>query len=261
MVAPDLATAFGVSNLLKRGNGTAIRTAMEMSCLLWRAQNLPSLKMMVNPHSVTFNQPKRITKKNTQGGTVYTHWTDLNGQNNDILELQFKGRSGNIRQQPDPAKTGILQSVANGLQLGANALTGTTGDMNTPTPNQGLAKHIAWSQLYQLTRLPVVDPATRLRNVFDITYISPILPRPVVFLGFYNNVLNFTEDADRPWLIEYSYSFIVQSTQPSLDTLTQMLTQLLNSSATGLAASEITTSQAQQSSTTGAVTGANFKQG
>jgi hypothetical protein len=189
------------------------------------------------------------------------HWTDLNGQNNDILEMGFKGRSGNIRQQPDPAKTGVLQSVSNGLQLAANAITGTTGDMNTPTPNQGLAKHVSWALLYQLSRMPIVDPATKLRNVFYIVYCSPIFPRPIRFLGFFNNVLKFTEDADRPWLIEYSFSFIVQATDPSLDTLSQQLTQLLNAGSSDPAATGQEATLAQQASTQGALTGANFGQG
>jgi hypothetical protein len=263
MPGADIASAFALSNTLTRGDGTqGKRTPMEMTCFLWASKNIPPVRMMVNPHSVSFRQPKRITKRNTQGGTVFMHWTDLNGQNNDILEMVFKGRSGNIRQKPNPSSTGIVQSIGKGLQIAGNALTGTSGNpSDNPTPNQGLAKHIMWARLYELTRLPVLVPQSILRNVFTIKYQSPIFPRPYILYGFFNNVLEFTEVAEQPWLIEYSFTFVVQATQPSLDAISQQLTQLLNSTATGVANSAIETTNAQSASASGAIRGSNFSQG
>jgi hypothetical protein len=257
-IAPDLATAFGLSNLLTRGDGTAgPRTPMEFTCSTWRSQNMPSILLMVNPHSVSFRQPKRITKKNTQGGTVFFHWTDLNGQNNDILEIQFKGRTGNIRNKPNFQPNNTF--IGKGLQIAANAISGITPD--TPTPNAGFAKHVLWTRLYTLTRVPMVDPTTKIRNVAEITYISPLFPRKILFMGFFNNVLEFAEIAEQPWLVEWSFSFIVQATNPGLDSVSQMLMAVLNSQITGTAQTGQENTQLQDQATSNAVTGAPFQQG
>jgi hypothetical protein len=258
MVSPDLATAFGLSNILTKGDGIAgKRTPMELTCSSWRSNSISPILLMLNPHSVSFRQPKRITKKNTQGGTVYFHWTDLNGQNNDILEMQFKGRTGNIRNKPNPPNTNSF--IGTGLQAAANALSGTSS--STPTPNAGFAKHMLWSKLYTLTRVPMVDPVSRLKNISEITYISPLFPKKILFMGFFNNVLEFAEVAEQPWLIEWSFSFIVQATNPSLDTISQMIASVLNVNQQNIVGNAQTNTQNQQTATTNTVTGAPFSQG
>ena len=259
--SPDLASAFGLSNLLRRGDGSAPpRTPMIFTCSMWKANSIPPIALRVNPHVVQFNQPKRITKRNTQGGTVFFHWSDLNGLNNDILELAFKGRTGNIRTKQSIPGSG--NPSATGLQDAGNVLSG--GVTSTPgTPNQGAAKLLLWSRLYTLTRVPVVDPSTKLRNVFEITYRSPLLPRAFVFYGFFSKVLDFSETAEQPWLVEWAMNFTVQATQPSLDVITAYLTSLLSQANAGnyTTQTQVAAEQQQESNTSGAILNSKFNQG
>src|SRR5271165_6702385 len=50
---------------------------------------LPVISMAVNPQSIKWTQPKRYTKRDTQEGSVFFHFTNSADQNNDILVCQF----------------------------------------------------------------------------------------------------------------------------------------------------------------------------
>jgi len=223
MALADLAASIGQA-LLSKGDGTqAPRVPMVLSCTTWRSRNLQPLALRINPHNVRFSQPKRITKKNTQGGTVYFHWSDANGSDNDILEMQFRGRTGSILNKPnDPNPLfapGPRSVQAQNLQ--------NPPSQETPNPNAGATKHYFWARLYELTRLPVLDKTLNSVNQASIVYRSPFFPSPIVFYGFFNNVLDFSEVAESPFMMEWSFSFIVQNTSPKLDTLTQYIQNAL----------------------------------
>jgi hypothetical protein len=223
MLLPELAAALNLAGGIPQGRATAPRIPIIFRCSSWVRQGIPPVIMAVNPQNVSFRQTKRVTKKNTAGGTVYFHWTDENGQNNDVLEMQCKGVTGSILNRADRdtsnAATRALGALASAIAGGPQAQPGT--------PNMGRTKHLVWARLYSLTRTPMIDPDTKEPNVFECFYRSPLFPAPVLFQGFFNNVLEFGEDAKDPWLVPWSFSFIVQRTNPSLDVISQYLSNAL----------------------------------
>jgi hypothetical protein len=174
----------------------------------------PVIAMALNPKSVRFSQPKRFTKKDTREGSVFFHFTNTRGQNNDILTMSFTGNTGNIDRR------------------------GSVGTFNTPGtfsedrdvpdrsgPDTGaLAKLITWHNLYQLTREPMIL-ADQTLNDFSIRYSSALFPIDIILHGFFSKVLEFEENASKPNSREYNFEFIVNETEPDLD---QLLVELGN---------------------------------
>jgi len=269
-VSPSLAQALDLANRFNRGDGNAgPRIPMLIYSDATAARGEPPLQLRINPQSVAFNQPKRISKKNTQAGTVYMHWSDENGSNNDILEMQFKGKTGNINLKHDKPNQPTL--VGNALQTLANTLSNTPPNQG-PAPNQGAGKLYTWARLYQMTLAPTLDflpvgntGGTSRQNITSyIVYRSPLLPRAIRFGGFFNNALTFAENAEQPWLVDWSFSFIVQKTNPPLNQLTSYLNNIL----TGGDNAFVTTIQQAQRDTVemaetnrAAQVNTNFKQG
>jgi len=171
---------------------------------------MPVIAMAVNPSSVTFNQPKRWTKKDTRQCSVYFHFTNTRGQNNDVLTMGFKGNTGNID------------------------LRGTVGnpdlsiDQNTQGFDTGaLQKYLCFHNLYALTREPMLlDDGTQ--NVFTIGYQSGVFPE-MIFDGFFSKVLEFEENGEKPNSRDYYFEFIVRNTYPLLDQVLGQISALAGS--------------------------------
>lgn len=166
------------------------------------ASAMPVISMAINPKSVTFDQDKRWTKKDTRNGSVYFHFTNSKGQNNDILTISFSGNTGNLDlrgdlAQPETERTGALLKLK------------------------------VWHNLYLLTREPILLSDNTV-NVFSIEYTSQLLPVPITFRGFFNKVLDFSESADKPNSRDYSFDFTVTSTEPDLDTYLGEVTTALD---------------------------------
>jgi hypothetical protein len=193
---------------------------------------LPEIVMAINPKSVSFDQPKRFSKKDTRNGSVFFHFTNSKGQNNDILTMRFQGSTGNIDLRGD--RSGVGASGAGGALRAASEGSASEGSANldvsatlTGEGNGALQKLIVWHNLYLLSREPLLL-ADGTENIFKISYISPLLPTTIDFTGFFNEVLSFTETAEKPHSRDYSFSFIVTSTDPDLDTLLDVLTTSLD---------------------------------
>jgi len=159
--------------------------------------NSPVMKrilLAVNPKSVQFQQPKRFTKKDTRNGSVFFHFTNSQGQNNDILTMNFQGNTGNLdmRAYTNPDEV----AVDSGARY----------------------KFLVWHNLYLLTREPMLLPDNS-ENEFRISYQSPLFSQTVDFVGFFNTVLEFTESAEKPHSRDYSFGFTVKRTEPPLDDL------------------------------------------
>lgn len=163
--------------------------------------------MAVNPKSIRFEQGKRFTKKNTLSGTVFYHFTNNRGQNNDTLQLTFRGNTGNIDRR------GSIDPQA---PLGASA--SNTG---------AIEKLLTWHDLYLMTREPMYL-GSGIKNIFTISYISPLMPFAIDFKGFFTKVLEFEENAEKPFSREYTMQFIVQETHPDLDEALTYVSAVLN---------------------------------
>lgn len=156
----------------------------------------PVVSALVNPQSIRWDQPKRIARKDTRNGTVFFHFTDENGQDNDILTLELSGTTGNLDRRED-----ILSSPAG-------------------TPVAARAKLGVFQNLYALTREPRLIPPRNV-NEFFITYQTKAFPAPITFFGFYNKVLTFEESAAKPNSVDWSMSFTVQRSSPPLNEVLQ----------------------------------------
>lgn len=155
---------------------------------------MTNIDMLVNPSSVEWTQPKRMSKVDVRDGSRFFHFLNSAGQNNDFLTLKFSGSTGNI-------------DIRGASDTGANQ------------------KWLVWHNLYQLTREEVFL-GVGAENWFRISYSSNLfaastaglLSEPIQqFYGFFDSVLEFTESADKPNSRDYSFSFVVTSAEPDLD--------------------------------------------
>lgn len=172
---------------------------------------MPIITMEVNPSSVEFDQPKRYSRQDTMNGTVFHHFTNSKGQNNDILTLRFRGNTGNISRR----------------------------GRNLEDRDRAIQRLEVWHNLYQLTREPMLlsDGTT---NTFTISYWSALFPVQLDFEGFFTRVLTFTEDARKPNSREYSMEFIVQKTSPDLNTAINNILDFVTQQAVALPSDDAT---------------------
>lgn len=159
---------------------------------------LPNVSMEVNPHSIDFDQPKRFARQDTVRGSVFHHFTNDKGQNNDILTLTFQGSTGNI------------------------SLRGSTPD----EIQRSKRRLIVWENLYHLTREPMLL-SNGTQNEFYVTYMSALFPVDITFTGFFSRVLKFSEKAEKPNSRDYSMEFTVTSVDPDLDDILSLSTSIL----------------------------------
>lgn len=162
---------------------------------------LPEVVMAVNPKSARFKQPKRFTRQDTLTGTVFHHFTNDKGQNNDILTISFAGNTGNI------SRIGKV-----GAEL-----------------ERSEYKILAFHNLYQLTREPMLL-SDGSKNEFYVDYLSSMLPFNIRFYGFWSAVMDWEESATKPNSRDYTMEFIVQSVSPDLDTLVPAILAYLQKS-------------------------------
>jgi len=175
------------------------------------------VRMKMNPETVTFSQNKRITRRDTQSGAVFYHWTNAKGRNNDVINISFAGATGNINIRTGMQRNSKylsenikkfrdwVKSVTNQEGLDIEAL-------------QGASKLVNFWNLYSLTREPVIDPFGGYPNRFYFMYSSPMLANALIqFIGHFDRVLEFTDDAANPFSKTYSFSFVATETIPSMD--------------------------------------------
>jgi hypothetical protein len=186
----------GLSNVLNAARSIAnqvVRTDM------------PVISMAVNPHSVKWTQNKRIVKTDTMAGSTYFHFSNSVDQNNDILQCTFAGKTGNINTQ-----VGFLDTTFTGANL----------------------KLRVWHELYNLTREGMLlnEKNTGIPNItkgipnqFFITYRTVLMPVQITLIGFFSSVLEFQESADSPNMVDYSMTFTVTDTYPSLDDISRLI--------------------------------------
>jgi hypothetical protein len=148
----------------------------------------PEVEMKVNPSSIEFSQGKRFVKQDTMRGSVFHHFTNSKGQNNDILTIKLSGSTGNLAMRGTEAE---------------NALA--------------MERHRVWANLYSLTREPVL--VNGVRNRFHVRLQTLLFSAPVTFTGFFSQVLSFSEHGNKPNSRDYSLEFTVEETDPDLNSL------------------------------------------
>jgi len=178
------------------------REAWEFWSTYSEIHGTPPIKMSVNPNSVSWDQSKRIsTAKKTIGGTTYFKWSDKTGRNLDPLILTISGETGPISGL---GANGVTQSKTSIITLGGFAKN-----------SRSFANGQNWAKLYTLTTQPEIDPVTFVPNIWEITYRSLLFPN-IIFNGFFNQVLKFSDTAASPFSKQYSLSFTVTAVRPDI---------------------------------------------
>jgi len=211
---------------------------------------IKGISMLMNPTNVSFRQNKRITRKDTQGGATFFHWTNQMGRNNDILQMEFTGMSGNVNLNTGGyEKGGIFNTAAayvnkasdwmnQKLADGSNAVeSGLSLQPKGTTKNQaGVSKLAAFWNLYAITREPVLDPSDGVPIYTYISYSSPLFGNSfITFVGHFDRVLEMSDAAEEPFNKRWSFGFTALGSTPSLDAIyTAMIRSLSQSYANDL---------------------------
>ena len=169
------------------------------------------IQMSVNPSSATFTQSKRIsTARKTIGGTTYFKWADKKGRAVDNLIINFAGETGPVsglgRTKTQQDETTII-TVDGAVQPRA------------------LKNGQNWARLYTLTAQPDINPLTFVPTVWTIRYKSLILP-DVVFSGFFNSILQFSDEAASPLSKRYTMGFTVLAMSPDIFELRNLIGEI-----------------------------------
>lgn len=156
--------------------------------------------MLINPSSVRAEMPKRIAKLDTLRGSVFVHFTDEFGFDNDVMTLSFSGSTGTL-----------------------TAPAGSSDD----EVRRCFLRRLAWLNLWALTLEEAYLPNARLANIKSATIATPSLPLPLSFDGHFPAMLSFEESADNRNDATYSFSFVVSSVRGGGTNPTGMLLDYL----------------------------------
>lgn len=146
---------------------------------LLQTANSPIIRLHSNPIAISWTQQKRISRRDRINGAEFFNFSDsVNASNNDVLTMNFMGTSGNIGPGSDPAAIKALHN------------------------------------LYALSREPILLPDGT-ANYVHISYKTNVIG-DMTLDGFFETPLQFAENAESPFKIDYTFSFVVTEATPSL---------------------------------------------
>lgn len=183
------------------GLNLTINEARDLVAQFSPSNAFTEINTLINPLSIQWDQGKRISRRDVRNGSVFFHFTDDRGQDNDILKLKIRGHTGNVDLRGDAFPLPATQDTAS------------------------LRKLAIFQNLYTLTREPRLIPP-RTVNTMTIRYTTKMFPAGITLFGFYESVISFEESADMPNAVEWSMEFTVQSTEPRLDEIVQVTQRL-----------------------------------
>lgn len=217
-VASIVGSTFRAANTII-GPPTAPRVPIVWHSVLRRRRDVSPLQMQINPNQVQFRQAKRTQKQDTIGGATYFHFTNEKGQNNDILQIQLTGTTGNI----DPRALQKQIEISRDSLKGQSTASGSGehsefGPLDMTLDRTGARdKLLAWLSFYQLTMEPILDLEGGVINHVDMAYTSALFPKQILLQGFFGTVIQFSELGTEPFQRQWSVPFTVEKTEPPLD--------------------------------------------
>jgi hypothetical protein len=186
------------STRLRLGRSSTVRQHAER--FFKTTQFMRVIATAINPSSIKWSQPKRITEKPTLDGSTFFHFTNSKRQNNGVLVLTIEASTGNIDRRGSGFGT---EDLIAGRSAG---------------PDTGAAlKLLIWHNLYLLTREPqILDDGAE--NQVYVVYSSPLFPESLIMRGHISReVMPFTETAQKPNSRTFTLEFTATATQPDLD--------------------------------------------
>lgn len=191
------------------------------------------VQMMLNPTSVRWSRAKRLVKNDTLDGSVFTHFLDRNGRNNDLIKLEFSGNTGNIDLRGSLVSEDDLAAAAGFLGARGTAADRALADQ---IDTGALRKLITFHKLRQMSEEPVIFTVQSLEdtestevvsaqtsNEFLIQYVSPLFPSNILISGIYASPVQFEESGENPNSVDYTFDFWVKEITPDTDMFLSLL--------------------------------------
>jgi len=212
----------GIMRAVNRGLGQGLTTQGAPQIQRTQSKNgiQTYIKMLVNPKSIRFSQPKRYSRVDGVGGTVFHHFTDDLGRDNDVMTISFTGSTGNLDRR---GSLGAPDRVPGALQSG----TAIDQKLLAQQDTGALDRLLSWHNLYALSRETRLFTAVdRLwENRFYITYLSALFPIQIDFVGFFTKALDFSEEGTKPYSRDYQMEFVAEESDPPLEDFIAQLAQ------------------------------------
>ena len=190
-----------------RPNGT--QGAWVWSSTQWDSKKEEKLVMLINPENVQWTIPFRLSRVNTFGGTIFHRWQNFNQSPVDLPVLKIRMNTGNIMN----ASEMVLPSQG-------------VGPSQLVTRNRSaVQKQAAFFRFCSLAHQPAFTK-TGEPNLVSIQYRSVLFGQVTLYVIF-TDPLGFTEDAMKPFNVQYDIGVTVLAQMPDFTTPQQFTTSLL----------------------------------
>ena len=191
------------------------------------------IQMALNSSSVRVTQQKRMQKIDTMESSVFMHFLNRRGKNNDLVKLEFRGNTGNIDLRGSVATEDELDAAAGFL-----GPRGTSADqqLSNSIDTGAFLKLVTFHQLKQLSQEEMVftvqstggEDETQVINAqsdneFFLQYISPVYPSNILITGIFAMPVQFEENGEAPTDVDYSFDFWVTNVYPDEDEFLALL--------------------------------------
>lgn len=229
---PNFAEA--LTRMLNPYEDVSLRVPFYITNSLRTKNKEKGVSMLMNPTNVSFRQAKRITRRDTQAGANFMHWTNQKGQNDDIIQMNFSGMTGNINLNKGAYKKGSFGDTAaaylnkgtdwlnDKMAEGSQALNSALSlqPKGTTKNTAGVSKLASFWKLYTITRDPVIDVTDGSPVFTYISYSSPLFGNTfVTFIGHFDNALEFEDVAEEPFNKRWSFGFTAIGSMPDMDSI------------------------------------------
>ncbi len=191
---PMANTASGPGSSTRPGGKS---TAFEWTCSSWEQSGLSQIYMLINPATIRWSLPFRMTRANTFGGTTFQRWRSPGGSNADLPLLQFTFNTG--------------------LIYDTKSLLGMDRAGHSFYSQSSQEKLEAFYSFCKLSRIPAFTENGQ-PNLISIKYRTLVFPECTMFVHF-TDPIQFSEDAMKPYNVEYSCSVVVLQMVPDIDSM------------------------------------------
>lgn len=179
------------------------------------------IRLKVAPQNIQFTQRSRISEQVIKDGRAFFFWKkDRDAKHLDLLEIRLSGITRGLHKEtPIIGRTlgGLANKAIDGLNVRQGLPPQATPQVSFNSDGESTltVKQQHWLRFWRLTREPFVT-ATGL-NPHSIALQTPALPHRIQFDGHFASPLEWEENADNPFLVNWRLTLIVHRTEPSLD--------------------------------------------
>lgn len=176
------------------------------------------IRLQVAPQQIAFGQQSRISEQLIKDGRAFFFWKQTREANHlDLLELSITGVTRSLIPEGINNPQSFTQLWQKAQNAANNIVAPFTDSIAVPEQDSVTNKQNHWLRLWKITREPYI--ASDHVNRHHIKLKTPALPIKVEFLGHFAGPVQWTHDANDPFLVRWTLKFIVHTTTPTLDVL------------------------------------------